>query len=238
MNATEPCSEEANATVPRRGHDLRVTPLPVATVESWREPETAVQALYDRAEAKAIETIDWYLATKRPKKRASRLLRAAAIVLGSAGALEPVVTAHWLGSVQAEWGYLLLGCAAACVAFDRFFGISTGWMRCMQSAQRLQEQLEEFQYDWAATYTADAGGSLDVAGRLALLRKFAEGVTLVVRGETADWVQEFNSNLAQLETHTLQGMRTDGSKAQSRAPESRPEKALRGAHDRADTERG
>jgi hypothetical protein len=205
MNATKPRPGQPTGTVPRHGHDLRVTPLPVATIEDWYEPEAALQALYHRAEEKAIETINWYLATKRPKKRASRLLRAAAIVFGSAGALEPIATAHWLGSAQAEWGYLLLGCAAACVAFDRFFGISTGWMRSMQSAQRLEAQLEEFQYDWAAAYAAGAGKPLDVVGRLALLRAFVEGVTRVVQGETAEWVKEFSSNLAQLDAQTSRG---------------------------------
>lgn len=221
MNVTEPHPERSAGNPPRPGRDLRMTPLPVSALQNWREPEITLQALYDRAEAKAIETINWYMARKQPKKRASQLLRAAAIVLASAGALEPIVAAPWLSSVQAQWGYLLLGGAAACVAFDRFFGISTGWMRCMQSAQRLQDQLEKFQYDWAASHAIPAGKPLDVAGRLALLRAFSESVTQVVRDETAEWVQEFNSNLMELDTRTSHGMRPTDFKARPLEPETK-----------------
>lgn len=132
----------------------------------------------------------------------SRYLRAAAIVLGSAGAIEPVVIAPWLGPSHAQWGYVLLGAAAACVAFDRFFGISTGWMRCIQSAQTIQAQLESFQYDWAAVNAVDPDGRECIAERLALLRSFTERVTQVVQGETSSWVHEFSTSLAQLDTQT------------------------------------
>lgn len=200
MDVTEPSAGRGSTEALRPRRDLATTALPAATPDDWRDPQAAVQVLYDRAEAEAIEAIDWYLSRKRPKKRASRLLRAAAIVLGSAGAIEPVVAAPWLGSGQAEWGYLLLGGAAACVAFDRFFGISSGWMRCMQSAQRLHALVEDFQYDWAATYVMKTDSPTDVADRLTLLRTFTESVTQVVSGETGEWTREFSSNLTHLET--------------------------------------
>jgi hypothetical protein len=204
MKAPNGDQERPATRTARHPRDLRTEPLAVATRQDWEDPEAAVQALFGHAEAKAIEAIDWYLAVKRPKKRVSRLLRAAAIVLASAGALEPVVTAPWAASGRVQWGYLLLGLAAACVAFDRFFGISTGWMRCMQSAQTLQTLLEEFQYDWAAACAAPRANNLaeTVPERLALLRAFSAHVTGLIRGETAEWAQEFNFNLAQLEAQT------------------------------------
>ena len=199
MALIEPVPKPPSRSAPRRKRDLQMTPLPVPAPQDWREPVTAVQSLYNRAEAKAIETIDWYLAKKRAKKRASRFLRASAILLGSAGALEPIVTATSFGSVQAKWGYLLLGAAAACVAFDRFFGVSTGWMRCMQSAQLLQTLVEKFQYDWIAPYLIDTDSAPPLADRLTLLRTFGEDVSQVVNDETAEWAREFSSNLTDLQ---------------------------------------
>jgi hypothetical protein len=89
--------------------------------------------------------------------------------------------------------------AAACVAFDRFFGTSTGWMRCVKSAQGLQALLEAFQYDWifANATAADKRTCLD--DRLRLLRSFTEGITQIVREETAEWAHEFSASLAQLD---------------------------------------
>jgi hypothetical protein len=42
---------------------------------------------------------------------------------------------------------VLLALAAACIGFDRFFGISSGWMRSMTTAQALERRLEQLQYD-------------------------------------------------------------------------------------------
>jgi SMODS and SLOG-associating 2TM effector domain 2 len=97
----------------------------------------------------------------------------------------------------------LLGLAAACLAFDRFFGLSSGWMRCMLAAQHLQARVEQFHYDWASAYLT---GPASTTERLALLREFTLDVGEVVQRETLEWEQEFQSNLARLEAQaTLSG---------------------------------
>jgi len=180
----------------RRRGDLSTRPLPAVTREDWADPEAALILLYRQAEAKAAEAIDWYLRERRPKKRASRWIRAAAILFAAAGGLQPLVSLARPGSSSAAWGYPLLGVAAACLAFDRFFGLSSGWMRCMLAAQHLQARLERFQYDWASAYLT---GPAPTTERLALLREFTMDVGEVVQRETVEWEQEFQSNLARLE---------------------------------------
>jgi hypothetical protein len=44
-----------------------------------------------------------------------------------------------------QLGYVMLALAAACVGFDHFFGLSTGWMRFMVTEMSLQQVLAEFQ---------------------------------------------------------------------------------------------
>lgn len=175
--------------------------MPFASAEDWVDSNAAIDALYHAVEDKAISTIDWYFSVKRSKKRASRFLRAAAIVLGVAGALVPVAVAPWTELRQVQWGYVLLGLAAGCVAFDRFFGISTGWMRCVRTAQALQSALEDFQYGWAATYV-DGSGLDQRPARLAMLRDFSSQVTGLIRGETTEWELEFHANLTRLDDQT------------------------------------
>uniref|UniRef100_UPI0015EE3D2A SLATT domain-containing protein n=1 Tax=Streptomyces albidus (ex Kaewkla and Franco 2022) TaxID=722709 RepID=UPI0015EE3D2A len=97
------------------------------------------------------------------------------------------------------WGYLALLCAAVCVGGDRFFGLTTGWMRDVATAQAVQRRLEGLQYDWASEAIREVlgpveGSAGEAADRaLALLRRFTEDLSEIVRAETADWMLEFGS---------------------------------------------
>lgn len=185
-----------------RRNDLRAQRFPLAGPEDWHDPGQALTALYHHAEDKAIQAIDWYLQDKRSKKLSSRALRAVAIVLAAAGGLQPLVSVARPGQGSVGWGYVLLALAAACVGFDRFFGLSSGWMRDISTAQAIQSSLESFQFEWAAECARTAlvpASPEQVLDRLHLLRTFSEHLLDLVRGETAEWVVEFQSTLTQLE---------------------------------------
>src|SRR5215216_7334055 len=141
----------------RRRRDRRAGPIPAAALEQWQDTETALTQLYRYAEARAIDAIDWYLADKRGKRIWSRGLRLLAILLVTAGALQPLLDAAAPGPSRTAWGYVLLAMAAACIGFDRFFGLSSGWMRSMTCAQAL----EQLQYDWAAECARSAARTVD-----------------------------------------------------------------------------
>jgi hypothetical protein len=98
---------------------------------------------------------------------------------------------------------VLLALAAACVGFDRFFGLSSGWMRNITTAQALRRRLELLQYDWAVECAKAATRTVDgkqVLTRVGLLRAFADDAAVLMQQETSEWVTEFQSNLVQLET--------------------------------------
>jgi SMODS and SLOG-associating 2TM effector domain 2 len=186
--ATTSATEPAAGPRPDRcrwRRDLRAGPLPIAAMEQWQDAEAALTQLYRYAEGRAIDAVDWYLADKRGKRVWSRGLRLLAIALVTAGALQP-----------------LLAMGAACIGFDRFFGVSSGWMRSMTTAQALERRLEQLQYDWAAECARSAARTVDpkqVQNRLALLRSFSDDVAALLQQETAEWVLEFQSNLLRLE---------------------------------------
>ena len=202
----------AASGTPDAVRDLGAQRLLAASRGDWADPETVLVDLYRQAEDKAIEAIGWYLREKSSKKRASRYLRAAAIVFASAGGVFPLLAlAAPDASPSAAWGYVLLALAAACVAFDRFFGVSSGWMRYMLTAQRLQGRLELFQYDWTSVCAdaASGGGALTVADRLGLLKAFTAAVGDLVMRETVEWEREFRSNLSRLEAEAAVSGRPD-----------------------------
>jgi SMODS and SLOG-associating 2TM effector domain 2 len=186
----------------RRRRDLRAGPFPTAATEEWQDTEAALTRLYRYAEGRAIDAVDWYLLDKRGKRAWSRGLRVAAILLVVAGGLQPLLDAAAPGSGRIAWGYVLLAMAAACIGFDRCFGLSSGWMRAMTWAQALERRLEQLQYDWAAECARSASRTVDpkqVQNRLALLRVFADDVAALMQQETAEWVLAFQSSLLRLE---------------------------------------
>lgn len=174
--------------------------------ERWRQPEAVLAELYDDAQSRAVEACEWYLADRRGKKTASRLLRGLAMLLASAGGLIPLANVT-TGQSVSGWGYVLLAGAGVCFGFDRVLGLSAGWMRDMTTAQRIQRRLQAFQFDWTALDAARAidGTSVSVEPYLTLLRDFATGLSDLMIEETGEWVSEFQSGLAMLEARTGHG---------------------------------
>jgi SMODS and SLOG-associating 2TM effector domain 2 len=202
-SSAEAPSKQRPAARWRRRRDLRAGPFPTAAMEQWHDSEAALTQLYRYAESRAIDATDWYLQDKRGKRIWSRGLRLLVILLVTAGALQPLLDAAAPGPSRTAWGYVLLALAAACIGLDRFFGISSGWMRSMTTAQALERRLEQLQYDWAAECARSASRTVDpkqVQTRLALLRVFSDDLGALRQQETAEWVLEFQSNLLRLET--------------------------------------
>lgn len=190
--------------VQRRKNDLKPRPFPLVPPDRWKHPETVLADLYQDAQSRAIEAYEWYLADRISKKYASRILRGLAVLLAAAGGLVPLanVTA---GQVVSGWGYILLAGAGVCFGFDRFLGLSSGWMRDIVTAQRIQRRLQSFEFDWTALDAAAALGEpriMTPEPYLRLLRDFASDLSDIVIAETGDWVAEFQSGLQQLEAQT------------------------------------
>jgi hypothetical protein len=74
----------------------------------------------------------------------------------------------------------------------------------MATAQAVQRRLQALQFDWASESVREVlgpaeGTASEAAERcLAVLRRFSEDVTELVRAETADWMVEFRTGSAPL----------------------------------------
>ncbi|MFJ4006941.1 SLATT domain-containing protein [Streptomyces sp. NPDC090023] len=182
-----------NTAVPLAG-DLAGQVLPLG---DWGEPAERLDELYRWVERGALRTADWYLADRLWRRRAARALRggtAAGVVVGAA---LPLLDATGAVSGCAPWGYLALLLGAACAGADRCFGLTSGWMRDLATAQAVQRRLQALQFDWASESAREVLGPAEgTAGEaaercLVVLRRFSEDVTELVRAETADWMREF-----------------------------------------------
>jgi len=152
---------------------------------------------------KAQETIDWYFKQKKSQSFASKALRVIAILLVLVGGLSPIL--QCLGLVDSLYGYIALAIAAACIAFDKFMGFSTAWMRYMTTAFNLQTALAEFRSDWLLMWAEvknDSPTEEQQKRLLSRIKEFYTKINTAIERETQLWVNEFQSNLAQLQRTT------------------------------------
>ncbi|MGW1613201.1 SLATT domain-containing protein [Streptomyces sp. NPDC002285] len=192
----------------------------------WGEPAVRLDELYRWVERGALNTTAWYLADRVWKRRGARALRGGAASGAVVGAALPLLDVTGAVSGTAPWGYLALLLAVACVAADRFFGLTSGWIRDVATAQAVQRRLQALQFDWATESVREVlgpaeGTASEAAERcLGVLRRFCEDVTELVRAETTDWMVEFRTGSAPLGIHAALagGTRQDTGTALGRFP--------------------
>lgn len=188
----------------RNPGDLLPGPFPSG---DWQEPAQRLDGLYRWAEDRALSTARWYLRDRVWKRRTARLLRLAAVVFAVVGAAVPLLSLAADLDGYGAWGYVALLAAAASVGADRYFGLTSGWMRDVHTAQAVQRRLEAFQFEWASESVREVlgpteGTASEAAERcLGVLRRFCEDLSELVRAETSDWILEFRSSLVQVQTH-------------------------------------
>lgn len=174
----------------------------------WGEPAERLDELYQWVEEGALQLAAWYLADRTWKRRTARVLRAGTALGVAAGVAVPVLELAGTVRDAGYFGYLALLGAALCLACDRWFGLTSGWMRSVATAQAVQRRLEAFQYEWAGESVREVLGPTEgTAGEaaercLAVLRRFNEDLTELVRAETTDWMVEFRSASVPLPTRS------------------------------------
>ncbi|WP_031067661.1 SLATT domain-containing protein [Streptomyces sp. NRRL WC-3742] len=225
-----PATVARRASTPRRA-DLSARQFPLG---DWGEPAERLEELYRWSEERAVEAIDWYRRDRVWKRRWARLLRFGTASFAVGGVTAPLVDLTGAIDHGAGWGYVGLALAAACYGTDRVFGLTSGWMRDVSTAQALQRRLEAFQFDWASECVREVLGPTEgTAGEaaercLGVLRRFCEDVSDMVRTETSEWMLEFRASMTQLPTQapgTWGGRSETGGGAQVRVlppPGTRP----------------
>ncbi|MEU5364542.1 SLATT domain-containing protein [Streptomyces sp. NPDC005925] len=196
-----PHNDRGEDTVRIRPGDLTGRAFPLG---DWEDPAQRLDELYRWVERGALDTAAWYLTDRVGKRRGARALRCGTAVGAVAGATLPLMDLTGVLGGVAPWGYLALLLAVACVAADRYFGVTSGWTRDVATAQAVQRRLQGLQFDWASECVREVLGPTEgTAGEaaercLGVLRRFSEDVTELVRTETADWMVQFRAGAAPL----------------------------------------
>ncbi len=172
-------------------------------------PKESLMQVHQWAIKNAQKHIEWYRNRSKIRKTLSQLLRITVILNITAGALCPLIDATGVfineqpgadSIILGKWGYVFMALAAAIAGFDKYFGLSTGWMRFIVTQLSLERVLAEFHYDWAVLLDKQQEGqSKSNTILLQRVKDFSLKVDELVKQETDSWVLEFQSNLAELE---------------------------------------
>ncbi len=185
------------------------------------DPLGALARLYAATIKRAYQQIDWYKVKVRPKRFGSQVCRFLAIVLLGLAALIPLLKAAGIGQsgstlpapqtqpqgpntmrIAFELGYVFAAVAAGIIAFDKYFGLSTGWIRYIQTELALEGALDELHYDWVALLAKIQGQNPTPEQAQAMIQRLRSFIVLLngqTQKETEGWVMEFQANLADLE---------------------------------------
>lgn len=185
-----------------------------AGLDDWAPGKigATLDRLFSHTVGVAQRRIEWYDKSGSRMGRRSRRLRFWAIACGTVGTLYPLVGAAWAPPrAAADWlgfggdasylGYVLLAVAAALVAADNAFGVSSSWMRFRATQVEMERLLAGFRYDWILAVARLDGQPPDAGQRgelLRLHRVFAGAIDAAAQRETAGWMQEFRGALADL----------------------------------------
>lgn len=168
-------------------------------------PTVDVAELYEWAEGAAYAAINWYMVKKRRKARWSRRLRAMSAILAALGGTVPVAALASGMPALGNWGFALLALAGGCVAYDRFFGYSTAWIRYVSTAMMLRTQLNDFQLSWIML---SAQPDLPKEQLVDHIHQFVSAVNDTIRRETEAWSIEFTSRFSEMESTLISSRAT------------------------------
>lgn len=150
---------------------------------------------------KAEETIDWYWVGKTKKRRAAVPLRFISLFIAGIGAVLPIIDSIEWGNIKDGLGFkysvLMFVIAGAINLFDRFFGLSSGWMRYTLTAMKMEKALGSFVID-ISELLVKKGGNINLK-ILEKSRKFSNVSFDILISETSEWAREFRKSISDIE---------------------------------------
>jgi hypothetical protein len=206
----------------RKDGDLKTPPLEDL---SWKPPdwEPSLNAVFAHVRDDALGAIHWYVKARVPKRRVAVTARLFAITLLGSAAILPLLDGILFTDLPPVWISIIVALGAGAIAFDRWQGSSSGWIRYIKTELRIRDVLEAFELDWQiqrAAWQGNGPSAQQVEGMLLRAKGFAEQINAIVQEETNAWVEEFQSSIKQID---------EALKARAEAATSRAEAARRGA---------
>jgi len=196
--------QEANASCPAQW-DVKPAEFPIL---SWKKGEgvNSLAKLYGYVLVQCAANRDWYLKKKKWKKWSGFLLRLNAMIFGTLGGVIPVISPIMKDDYQIiispGWSSVSIALTALLIGIDKFGDMSSGWVRYMLTAQKLNLIEESFKLDWEEQkrqWDDDGPTPEQIEAGLNKLKNTIMEINEVVQEETIAWAAEFLNSLREME---------------------------------------
>ena len=185
--------------------DIKPAEFPVL---SWEEDKIAdsLNKLYNYVIGQASQASDWYGQRRVNKKFGGLYLRAGAILATAVAGIIPILgeifEENGIPAIQPAWATVAIAVAALLIAIDNLGGFTSGWVRYMLTAQKIDQLKESFRFEWEKNKLEKMGVEPQpeqVKQAIDKCQMFLFEVYGEVREETELWAAEFQSAIKEIE---------------------------------------
>ena len=168
---------------------------------NWDPAEAAkkLNVLYLESLSSAEETIQWYLRYRKKNGKYAKSIRLTSIILFVISTLIPLITAWWKYDALLYLGYVLASIGGGLLLIDRYYGLSSSWIRFVLTGKDLESLRNSFIKNYQLSYIQnsplDKEGFCNIINMILL---FQNGFNETVKAETALWAREFEQNMKDL----------------------------------------
>jgi hypothetical protein len=175
--------------------------IPPLLPEDAEKREEILTGLRTYVEALATHYYTWYMEKRKPRQVISLWIRAISLCFIFLGGLWPLIPVdipdnpHFL-----SWGYVLIGIGGGLLLFDKYFGLSSAWMRYIVAAEDINTVIDGFRMRWLQGQMGVKEPGTDNAPDrfqvlITLVDQTVQKLHSIVVQETNAWRLEFQSNV-------------------------------------------
>lgn len=171
----------------------------------WQKPKETLAAIQEYILATAESEQNWYAKARSLNGKITRTLRFIALILFGMGLILPllniekvIIFKHPINSL----GYLCLATGGLILLFDKYFGLSSGFVRFYIAEEDIKKSIADFELAWE-TEMAKAEISNysieNVVSTLAVAKVLRESISNTIQLETRAWSTEFQAQIGELQ---------------------------------------
>ena len=171
----------------------------------WDKQIDALQVIRKQTIAIAKKKMDWHAGNRFTTGVLTRLSRFGALIFFGLGLILPLLNVESVTTFDHQMqslGYLSLAVGGLILLFDKYFGLSSSFVRFYVTEEEIKRNINDFKLNWenemikatAAGFTTD-----NIGGLLATAEGLVQSVSNAVQLDTGAWAAEFQTQIGEVQ---------------------------------------
>jgi DNA-binding protein YbaB len=177
----------------------------IKPIFDWTKPKLSLVDIKRYIIETAESELSWYSCARWKNAIFTRTFRFIALILFAFGLIYPLIgieTVHLFGIDINNLGYLCLSAGGLILLFDKYFGLSSGFVRFYLAEEEIKKEINDFEIAWeieiakaeSSNYTIES-----VVNTLSLAKVLRQDISKTIQFETSAWASEFQTQIGELQ---------------------------------------